>query len=203
MNLSAEALACVRGERTVFTGLDFRLEAGGILLLRGPNGAGKSSLLRLLASLQRPAAGRLAWDGADVWDDPEAHRRRVTYVGHLDAVKPLLTVAENLGFWARLAGGGRLAPALDAFGLAHLAEVPARLLSAGQRRRTALARLELAQGPLWLLDEPDASLDEDGLARLAQAIGRQRARSGLVIVASHHDLPLGEAQTLRLGGDSG
>lgn len=201
MSLSAEALACVRGERTVFAGLDFSLEAGDVLLLRGPNGAGKSSLLRLLASLQRPAAGRLVWEGTDVWDDLEAHRRRIAYVGHSDAVKPLLTVAENLDFWARFAGGKDLGPALQAFGLEHLATVPARLLSAGQRRRTALARLELAPRALWLLDEPDASLDDDGLARLIQAMLRQRGRGGVVVVATHHDLPLEGVRTLRLGDD--
>lgn len=201
--MRAKALACVRGERTVFSGLDFDLEAGGVLLLRGPNGAGKSSLLRLLASLQRPAAGRLAWDEADIWSDIEAHRRRIAYVGHLDAVKPLLTVAENLDFWGRLAGGGELRAALEAFALTHLADVPARLLSAGQRRRTALTRLELAPSALWLLDEPDASLDDDGLARLADAVGRQRARGGLVVLATHRDLSLPGGQTLRLGGDGG
>lgn len=203
MSLSAEALSCIRGERTVFTDLSFEIAPGDALLVRGPNGAGKSSLLRLLASLQRPAAGRLAWQGADIWDDVETHRRRLAYIGHLDAVKPLLTVAENLDFWARLSGGGYVGAALETFGLSPLADVPARLLSAGQRRRTALARLEVAPGALWLLDEPDASLDDDGMARLGQAIGRQCARGGMTVIASHHQLPLEGARTLHLGDRDG
>lgn len=203
MALEAEALACVRGERQIFQGLDFQLGAGEALLLRGPNGAGKSSLLRILATFLKPAAGRLVWDGVGLWDDLETYRRRLGYVGHLDAVKPLLTVAENVRFWARLVGGGGdVEAALDAFAIAHLAEVPAALLSAGQRKRTALARLEAAPGELWLLDEPGVSLDDEGLACLAGAIQRQRRRGGMVIAATHHDLDIAEARTLRLGAEA-
>ncbi len=202
MALEAEALACIRGERQVFASLDFQLDVGEALVLRGPNGAGKSSLLRILATFLKPAAGRLEWDGVGLWDDLEAHRRRLGYIGHLDAVKPLLTVAENVRFWTRLVGGGDVAAALDAFAIGHLAEVPAALLSAGQRKRTALARLVAAPAALWLLDEPGVSLDDAGLGCLAAAIGQQRQRGGMVIAATHHDLDIADARTLRLGAEA-
>ena len=104
--LRGEGLACVRGARRVFSGLTFAVAPGEALLVAGPNGAGKSTLLRLVAGLLRPAAGRLLWGGADAWDDMQAHRARVGYAGHLDGLKPALTVAENLQFWARLNGVG-------------------------------------------------------------------------------------------------
>jgi heme exporter protein A len=197
---STENLACERGERLVFRGLSFAMRAGEALVLRGPNGAGKSSLLRLCAALLRPAEGRLFWDGADVWREPDAFRARLAYVGHLDGVKPLLTARENVAFWASLRGGGDAAAGLDAFGVAHLAELPARFLSAGQKKRVALARLVAAPAALWLLDEPTVSLDEDGAARLAAACAAHRARGGMVVAATHVELGFEDARTLRLGG---
>jgi heme exporter protein A len=197
---SADNLACERGERLVFRGLSFALRPGEALVLRGPNGAGKSSLLRLCAALLRPAAGRLSWDGADVWNEPDAFRARIAYLGHLDGVKPLLTARENVDFWARLRGGGEAGAGLDAFGIAHLAALPARFLSAGQKKRVALARLIAAPAALWLLDEPTVSLDEDGAARLAAACAAHRARGGMIVAATHVELGLEGAQTLRLGG---
>ena len=204
MTLAAEGLACVRGERPVFAGLSFSLAPGAALVLRGPNGAGKTSLLRIIATFLKPVAGRVTWDGSNLWDDVENHRRRLGFVGHLDAVKPLLTVAENIRFWSRLFGGSpEVGPALDAFDIAHLADLPAHLLSAGQRKRTALARLSAVATDLWLLDEPGVSLDEDGLTRLAAAISRQRAAGGMVIAATHHDLAIPDAQVLRVGRAGG
>lgn len=200
---SGTGLACVRSERTVFAGLDFEVGAGGALVLTGPNGSGKSSLLRLLAGLARPAAGRLAWNGADVAEDAEAHRGRLHYVGHADAVKPVLTVAENLNFWlaVRTEGddlAGRAAAALDAFGIGRLADVPGRFLSAGQRRRLALARVLAAPATLWLLDEPRTALDAEAQAMLDAAIARHRGSGGMVIMALHGgDRPEGAA-TLNL-----
>jgi len=185
VSFAGDSLACVRGERLVFETLSFRVEPGGALLLTGPNGSGKSSLLRLCAGLLAPASGRLLWQGGTV--EPEVHRTRLRYVGHLDAVKPVLTVAENLDFWARLAGGGIVAAALDKVGLARLAEVPARLLSAGQRRRLALARLALRPADLWLLDEPTVGLDRAGIALLAALVAAHRAAGGMVIAATHVD----------------
>lgn len=199
--LKGAQLACVRGERLVFEGLDFALAPGGALTLTGPNGSGKTSCLRLIAGLLRPAAGSLEWRGRPVADDPEAFHAALHYVGHLDAVKPLLTVAEDLGFWAGMggAGPGGVRPALDSFGLGPLADVPARFLSAGQRRRLALARLLAAPVALWLLDEPTVSLDEESTAALTGAIAAHRAGGGLVIAATHAALALEGAQSLRFG----
>ena len=201
MALAAEALCCRRGERRVLDGIDFELEAGGALMLTGPNGSGKSTLLRLVATLLQPDGGALAWDGADVFDDVAAQRRRLAYIGHLDAVKPLLTVRENLAFWARLGGGGgrSVEAALEALAIARLAEVPAARLSSGQRKRVALARPLLGSAPLWLLDEPSVGLDEDGTRRLAELIEIHRASGGMAIVATHLKLDLAGAETLRLG----
>lgn len=200
MAFSAENLACERGERLVFRGLSFALRAGEALVLRGPNGAGKSSLLRLCAALLRPAAGRLSWRGTDIWNEPDAFRARLAYLGHLDGVKPLLSAAENVAFWARLRGGGDAAAGLEAFGIAHLSDMSARFLSAGQKKRVALARLVAAPAELWLLDEPTVSLDEDGAARLATASAAHRARGGMIVAATHVELGLEDAHTLRLGG---
>lgn len=200
---SGSDLTCLRGERVVFSGLAFALEAGGALVLKGPNASGKSSLLRLMAGLLHPLAGCLAWDGAAIAEDLEAHHRRLLYVGHLDAVKPALTVAENLRFWAAL-GEGRdaaaaVAGALDAFAMAHLAALPARFLSAGQRRRLALARLLTGDAPLWLLDEPSTALDEDATRRLEGALARHRETGGMAVVATHAELAIAEAGVLVLG----
>ncbi|HEX2114080.1 MAG TPA: heme ABC exporter ATP-binding protein CcmA, partial [Alphaproteobacteria bacterium] len=153
-----EDLACVRGERLVFENLSFRARPGEALLLMGPNGSGKSSLLRLMAGLLAPASGRLLWGGSAIIDDPDSHRARLHYIGHLDALKPALTVSENLAFYAALRGrpadADTLGSAISAFHLDKLADTPARFLSQGQRRRTALARVLAAPAALWLLDEP-------------------------------------------------
>jgi heme exporter protein A len=210
-----ERLDCRRGERLVLAGISFRLAAGQALLLTGPNGSGKSSLLRLMAGLLPPAAGRLLWNGAPVAADPEAQRGRIGFLGHRDAVKAGLTVAENLASWANLLGGAAadvagvgadgsqakpaiIAGALAAFGLAPLAALPARYLSAGQRRRLALARLLLARRPLWLLDEPHAGLDAASVRALEQTIRDHLARGGMAVVASHGGLDLAGAARLEL-----
>ena len=193
-------MACIRGERPVFSGVSFSLDRGGALVLVGPNGSGKSSLLRILCGLLRPAGGSLTWEGAPVDDDWAAHRQRLHYVGHLDAVKPTLTAAENLRDWARLRGATRAAPgALEALGIEDLADVPGRFLSAGQRRRLALARLVAAPAPLWLLDEPTVTLDADASARVASMIAAHRANEGMTIVATHGEIALDSADRLDLG----
>lgn len=198
--LAVDAIACWRGERAVFAGLSFGLGAGEALVLAGRNGAGKSSLLRILAGLLAPAEGRVLWDGEDTAEDRPAHARRLRWLGHADALKPALTVAENLAIFARLSGeaGTAVAAALDAVGLAPLASLPARVLSAGQRRRASLARLALGQAPLWLLDEPSVGLDAASVDRLGTLLARHRAAGGMVIVATHLPLPLPGAETLRL-----
>ncbi len=193
-------LACRRGERLVFAGLDFALPPGGALLLTGPNGSGKSSLLRLMAGLTRPEAGYLAWNGAPIAEDPAAHRARLHFIGHQDALKPVLTVAETLAFWAGMRGGGDAGAGLQRFRLAALAEWPCRLLSAGQRRRLALARCVASPAPLWLLDEPANGLDAEALADLLAAIADHRAAGGAVALSTHARLPLAGAEELSMAG---
>ncbi len=205
---SGRALTCVRGERRVFARLDFTVGAGGALLLVGPNGSGKSSLLRVMAGLLRPIGGMVAWDGGDIHEDAGAHNARLHYVGHLDAVKPVLTVAENLGFWAGLRGHAEnleavVGEALETFGIGGLAEVPGRFLSAGQKRRVNLARLLAAPAMLWLLDEPTTALDRAAIASLEAAIARHRGGGGMVCVCTHVDLGIDGAGTLDLSGFSG
>ena len=197
---SGDRLICRRGERLVLSGLSFRLRAGTALLLTGPNGSGKSSLLRLMAGLLVPAGGRLDWNGAAIATDPEAHRNRTAFLGHRDAVKSGLGVAENLAVWATLlrAPGPAVATALTAFGLASLADLPARYLSAGQRRRLALARLLLAPRALWLLDEPHAGLDSAAISALETQLRLHLSKGGLAVIASHGGLDLGGAQRLDL-----
>jgi heme exporter protein A len=199
--LSAKDLACWRGERLVFAGLGFSLGSGEALVLRGPNGSGKSSLLRLLAGLLRREAGTLTWNGEDVDDDREAWRAVFAYAGHADAIKPLLTVRENISFWAEIAGAGtaRVSDALARFAIAPLAEVPARFLSAGQRRRTGLARLVAAPRTLWLLDEPSVGLDADATESFAALMAEHRAGGGMIIAATHIELGLDDATDLVLG----
>ncbi|MBV8397406.1 MAG: heme ABC exporter ATP-binding protein CcmA [Acetobacteraceae bacterium] len=195
--LQAVDLATFRGERLVFRDLCFEVAAGGALVLKGPNGSGKSTLLRLIAGLVRAAAGRLLWNGEDALADLAGHAKRVAYLGHQDAVKPGLTVAENLRFAARISGGS-VAASLEWMGLSALADLPARMLSAGQRRRLALARVALSPSPLWLLDEPTLGLDTGSVERLGTLLADHRARGGLVIAATHLPLPLPEVSELRL-----
>ena len=193
-------LACRRGERLVFERLAFALPPGGALLLTGPNGSGKSSLLRLMAGLTPPLEGALAWDGAAIAEDATAHRARLHFVGHQDALKPVLTAAETLAFAAALreALSDRVVPALQKFHLAERADWPCRVLSAGQRRRLALARLLASPAPLWLLDEPTTGLDEASTQDLLGAIAEHRAGGGMVAIATHLSLPLPGAETLAL-----
>ncbi|MYG51675.1 MAG: heme ABC exporter ATP-binding protein CcmA [Rhodospirillaceae bacterium] len=197
LSLNVEGLACARGGRAVFGGLDFQAAGGDAIELRGPNGAGKSSLLRLLAGLLPPAAGAIVWTGG-----AETSRPALTYCGHRDPVKPWLTAREQLAWWRDLEGNGSVEAAAGAMGIGPLLDVAGGLLSAGQRRRLALARLALAETPAWLLDEPSVSLDEDGAALLTAMIGRHRARGGLVVVATHQPTGLPHARTVNLGRDA-
>ncbi|MBL8702125.1 MAG: heme ABC exporter ATP-binding protein CcmA [Alphaproteobacteria bacterium] len=199
--LEARSLTCTRGGRVVFHDVALSLNAGEALSLRGPNGSGKSSLLRMLAGLLAPSAGTIRWNGHDIAEDRESHRGRVGYLGMLDALKPTLSVSENVAFHAALHGGvpARAEQAVAAVGLAAQAGTPARRLSQGQRRRAAIARLLVQDSPLWLLDEPTLALDQDGLARLGQAMQAHLAGGGIAIIATHVELPAVTAATLTLG----
>lgn len=184
---SFDKLSLERAERLVADGLRARAQSGEVLLLVGPNGSGKSSLLRALAGLMLPVAGRITWDGADIAKSADAHRARLAFVGHQDAVKPGLTTAENLHFWASM-GGGDARAALSAFKLNNLADRPARFLSAGQRRRLALSRLTLRHRALWLLDEPITALDADSRAAFQALLKAHLDRGGIAVIATHDEL---------------
>lgn len=191
----------MRGQRLVFAGVDFALGPGDALLLTGPNGSGKSTLLRLMAGLLRPLAGDIFWDGEAA--RPGDLAGLIHYIGHLDALKPVLTAAENVAFWAGLAGhpapAAAAVMALERVGGGSFAALPGRLLSAGQRRRTALARLVALPLPLWLLDEPATSLDVSGIALLEAMMAAHRAAGGIVIASTHGTLALPGARGLDLG----
>lgn len=184
----------------MLAGVTFALAPGEILLLRGPNGAGKSSLLRLLAGFLAPSAGSVRWQGQPAFVGRVEHRARLHLIGHSNAIKGALSVRENIGFATAIAGApdARSAGALEGFGLAALADVPAAYLSAGQQRRLALARLLATPRPLWLLDEPDAGLDAANRAHLARAVAAHRAEGGIAVIATHGDLDVAAPHVLEL-----
>ena len=194
--LSGENLTCIRGDRLVFAGLDFAVAHGDALLLTGRNGSGKTSLLRLMAGLAAPSDGVIRHNGADYRDDPTSHRADIHYVAHYDAAKLALTVRENLAFWAELHGGGDVMAGLAAFDLENLASLPARFLSAGQRRRLALARLIATKAGIWLLDEPSVALDAASLGSLRGLIAAHRRDGGAVVASTHVELGLDDAENL-------
>ena len=198
MRLLASELGCIRGGRQVFRDLSFSVGAGEALVVTGPNGVGKSSLLRLTAGLVRPTQGLIELEGGDseLTIGEQAH-----YLGHQDALKPSLTVRENLRFWSAYLGPAESPPerALERLGLDGLADLPAAYLSAGQRRRLSLARLIAAPRPIWLLDEPTSALDAAAQAVLADLMRAHLATGGLILAATHGPIGLDEAKELRLG----
>jgi heme exporter protein A len=199
-SLTAEKLACARGERQLFDGLSFRVRAGQALAVEGANGAGKTSLLRLIAGFLAPVSGRiLVKTGGHESDDAEERGRLVGWLGHLDGLKPQMTVKEQLGFYAGLHArrDADLPSVLAQVGLARQAELPCRYLSAGQRRRLALARLLVSRRPLWLLDEPFAALDTAGQVLVAGLMARHCGEGGIIIAATHDPLGLGN-ESLKL-----
>ena len=200
MRLLGSGLRCVRGGREIFSRLDFEASAGEALAVTGRNGSGKTSLLRLIAGLLAISGGSVILKGGDaeLTLPEQAH-----YLGHRDALKPALSVMENLGFWRDFLGGEAFDPAesLAAVGLDHAGHLPAAYLSAGQRRRLSLARLIAVRRPVWLLDEPTTALDDAGQSLLTTLRRDHLGRGGLVVAATH--APLGiEARELRIGGAS-
>jgi heme exporter protein A len=205
MRLTAVELACHRGGRDVFSGVSFTVGPGEALTVTGRNGAGKSSLLRLVAGFLRPTVGSLRLDGGD----PELSiAEQAHYLGHQDAVKPSLSVGENLQFWTAFLGGGlgaisgagsiNVPDALAVMGLRGISTLPAAYLSAGQRRRLSIARLIAVKRPLWLLDEPTSTLDAAAQERLAEVMRSHLTDGGLILAATHAPLGLAGAQELRL-----
>jgi heme exporter protein A len=197
MRLIGEDLACERGGRRVLDGVSFALGAGEALVVTGPNGAGKSTLLRLIAGFLPPVRGAVRLEGG-AGDAPIAEQ--LHFVGHQDAVKPSLTLTETLRFWALMLGGTaeRIEEALEAVELADLADLPAAYLSAGQRRRLALARLIAAPRPIWLLDEPTTAIDARSEARLIALMNGHCAGGGLIVAATHAPLALARMKRLEL-----
>ena len=204
MRLSVENLVVERGSRRILDGVSFHVDAGEALVLIGPNGAGKTTLIRTVAGLIGVAGGSIRLDGGDPDKDvaQQAH-----YIGHLNALKPSLTVEENLRFWAEYlgrgpVGGEAIDEALAAFDLDSLAMIPAGYLSAGQKRRACLARLVATERPLWLLDEPTVSLDAASVQLLARQVARHAAGGGLVLAATHIPLGLSSERRLEIGARS-
>jgi heme exporter protein A len=193
-------LACVRGDRLLFRDLNFRVAAGDVLAIEGPNGAGKTSLLRIVAGFVAPAEGSVAvLIGGDRIDDAEERGKHVGWLGHNDAAKSQLTPAELLHAHAGLYGASvGVGPVLDRVGLSSLSELPCQYLSAGQKKRLALARLMLCRRAVWLLDEPLASLDEAGKRLVAEVIADYGASGGIVMAATHESLGI-ECGRMRLG----
>jgi len=196
MELKGDALACVRGGREVFRNVNFNVASGQALVVSGRNGAGKSSLLRAIAGLIRIASGNLIFSGSD----PELPiGEQAHYLGHQDALKPALTVRENLLFWTEFLGRGHaVEPALQAVDLMRLADMPAAYLSSGQRRRLSIARLIAVPRPLWLLDEPTSSLDAPSQKRLAELMRGHLGSGGIVVAAAHGAIGLERARELNL-----
>ena len=197
LRLEARDLACRRGGRLIFSGVTFAVNAGEMLALRGPNGVGKTTLLRLIAGFLRPEAGELRLHGAD---DDVPLAQHCHYVAHQNAIKPQLTVEENLLFWCDFLNGdrARLPHALQALNLETLRHLPGAVLSAGQKRRLSLARLLLATRPLWLLDEPTVGLDVDSVAALSALMNAHLDEGGIIIASTHIDLGLAATRTLHM-----
>ena len=200
MRLSGRGIRCVRGGRVVFSGLDFSTVSGEVLAVTGPNGSGKTSLLRLIAGLLIPAGGSISLEGgeSELTISEQAH-----YLGHRDALKPSLSVLENLSFWRDFLAGEihGAAASLKAVGLDHAAQLPAAYLSAGQRRRLSIARLLTIRRKIWLMDEPMATLDAEGHDLLVDFMREHLARGGLIVAATHGPLGL-DAREFRMGGSA-
>jgi len=201
-SLRAEALTCIRGERTLFTGLELQISAGEWLHVRGENGIGKTSLLRLLAGLSIPAAGTIFWNNQSISTDLSEYRRNLLFLGHRDSLKEDLTALENLSIATALDGlavsEDEILLALHRFGLRGREDLPIHCLSAGQKRRVLLARLLLRKAKLWILDEPFNALDVRAIEMLSELIGEHIAGGGMAIMTSHQEIPMPNGRVVQL-----
>lgn len=195
--LTGTGLTLWRGANCLFDQLSFSAAPGGALLIRGPNGSGKTTLLRVIAGLTLAEQGEVRWNGRPLSERDEAGHHIMAYCGHATALKPDLTTYENLRFFARLSGyaTSALGTLLESTGLTACADLPTRVLSAGQKRRTALARVLMSGAPLWLLDEPQTNLDVAGRQFLEQMLQNHLASSGTAVIVAHQSIDLGSART--------
>lgn len=203
--LEVADLECRRGDRLLFSGLSFDLDAGTLLHVRGRNGSGKTTLLRALCGLFAPDGGEIRWRGETTGRLAEDFHRDTLYLGHLNGIKSDLTGIENLRISATLDGrlpeDDRLLDALEQMGLAGFEDLPTKVLSQGQKKRVALARLLLSEAPLWILDEPFTALDLDAVDRLQERVARHVAGQGIVVLTTHQEVALtsGQVRSLSLG----
>ena len=199
IDLSAHDLKCIRGDRLIFQNLTFDLSKGGALTLIGPNGSGKSSLLRILAGFLKPKSGHVQYNKENIFDILDIYRSEIHYVGHLDAIKPTLTVSEHLNFWATLKGAKKpKRDILEILDLRTLSEIPGKFLSAGQKRRLSLTRLLTTPAQLWILDEPSVSLDAKSIKSLEKMLATHRADGGIVVIATHTEVSLPNSQNISM-----
>lgn len=205
--LEARQLECTRGERRLFSGLSLRLGAGQLLRVAGANGSGKTSLLRIMCGLLAPSAGELRWRGRPIRSEREEYSRNLVFIGHLNALKDDLTALENLQVAVALGGmpadAKRMLAGLDRFGVAHCAELPTKILSQGQRRRVALARLALSPAvPLWILDEPFSALDAGAVVELERLLAAHLASGGMIVLTTHQEVQVVAHAVLRVDLDA-
>jgi heme exporter protein A len=202
MSFDVKNLQCTRGDRELFSDLSFSLEKSQLMMLEGQNGSGKTTLLRTLCGLYAPDEGEVLWQGESIKKQDEAYRRELFYLGHLNAIKPDLTVLENIRFNTCLAGesvnNDELMQALDTIGLFAFEDFPASQLSQGQKRRVALARLLVSKATLWILDEPFVALDVAAVELLQSIIADHVDNGGMVILTTHQEVPLTKGKIKRL-----
>ncbi len=203
--LSTHQLSCIRGDRTLFADLSFTLSSGQLLHVKGPNGSGKTTLLRTVCGLFQPQHGSIQWNKTDIKSLDEDYRSQLLYLGHQNGIKDDLSAVENLVLVSRLEGtdlnAKQIEQALDKMGLVGFEDLPTKMLSQGQKRRVALARLLVSASPLWVLDEPFVSLDVDAIDFLQSVIAEKIKNGGMVLLTTHQHISLasGEIRELNLG----
>jgi len=201
MQFFGENLSCIRGERVVFSRLNFHVKPGNTLIITGSNGSGKTSLLRLMAGLTTPESGYISWEDDPILAIPEDHSDRLHYIGHLNALKSTISVLENIKSWSYLHGGNakNVINAIKSLNLDGLKDIPCRYLSSGQKQRVTLARLIASEAPLWLLDEPTNTLDQNSIDLLHSLINKHLEKGGMLIIATNTELQVEKYKELKMG----